>query len=144
MQLKHLTMKREKKKMWLPFSDHQSLPSKDLCQAEKIPPVCSEIRLHNEFQHGTMIMRLMPSLQSNLQPFRGNLGFWMLRSPQTEGEYTVQVHSKMFHHNNVNLIFRKDNSPKLSKVVSNKPRMELQCRRMKPWGKEMALYVRVI
>lgn len=86
----------------------------------------------------------MPSVQSNLQTFRGNLGFWMLRSPQTEGEYTVQVHSKMFCHNNVNLIFRKDNSPKLSKVVSNKPRMELQCHRMKPWGKEMALYVRVI
>lgn len=144
MWLKHLTMKKEEKKVWFPFSDHQSLPSKDLCQAEKIPPVCSERRLHNEFQHNTMIMRLMPALQSNLQTFRGNLGFWMLRSPQTEGEYTVQVHSKMFHHNNVNLIFREDNSLKVSKVVSNKLHTELQCYRMQPGGKLMALYERAI
>lgn len=84
MQLKHLTMKREKKKkenVVSSHNDHQSLPSKDLCQAEKILPVSSDIGLHNEFQHNPMIMRLMPSLQSNLQTFRDNFGFWMLRLP---------------------------------------------------------------
>lgn len=30
-------------------NDYQSLPSKDLCQAEKILPVSSEIGVHNEF-----------------------------------------------------------------------------------------------
>lgn len=80
----------------------------------------------------------MPSLQSNLLTSRDNLGFWMLRSPQTEGECTSRVRSKMFHQNNVNLFFREDSSPKLPKVASNKPCSESQPRGMLPCGQETA------
>lgn len=50
MQLKHLTMKRKRKENAVSsHNDYHSLPSKDLCQAEKILPVGSEIGLNDEF-----------------------------------------------------------------------------------------------
>lgn len=49
--------KRKKENVVSFHNDPQSLPSKEICQAEIIIPVSSEIGLHNEFQHNTMIMK---------------------------------------------------------------------------------------
>lgn len=56
-------------------NDHQSPPSKDLCQAEKILPVSSEIRLHNEFQHNTNDNEIDAFFTKQFTNFQRQFGF---------------------------------------------------------------------